>query len=46
MLSFVPVYMIGPLANLIVGAGIAGFGPPDPMGPYLVVGWSKSAVLF
>ena len=45
MLSFVPVYMMGPLANLIVWAGSAGFGGPDPMAPYLVVGRMMSMVL-
>ena len=36
---------MGPLANLIVLAGIAGFRGPEPMAPYLALGWSKSTVL-
>ena len=37
---------MGPFANLIVLAGIGGFKGPDPMAPYLALGWPKSAVLF
>ena len=39
------VYMGDNLAKLEVLAGIAGFGCPDPMAPYLLLGGSKSIVL-
>ena len=36
---------MGPFANLVFWAGIAGFRGPDPMAPYLALGWSKLTVL-